>query len=239
MMSELEFFLGFGFEIKQLRGEILINQAKYIQDMLLRFKMDDAKSAMTPMLTSSSLDLDPNGNTWIKRYCSMFGFLFYLCASRPDFMLSVGVCARCQSAPKGHLVAVKRIFWYLVHTSNFGLRHPKGSSFKLFGYSDLDWEGDKMDMMPTSWACQFNCRSLVCWYSKKQNYVSLSTSEAEYVAAASCCAQLWWMRQTLLDFGLACESVPLLCDNGGAIKIVHNPMQHSKTKHIEIRHHFF
>ena len=79
---------------------------------------------------------------------------------------------------------------------------------------------------------------LVCWSSKKQNCVSLSTAEAEYIAAASCCAQLLWMRQTLKDYGSLFDKVPLLCDNESAIKIAHNPVQHTKTKHIEIRHHF-
>jgi hypothetical protein len=68
--------------------------------------------------------------------------------------------------------------------------------------------------------------------------VSLSTTEAEYVAAASCCAQLLWMRQTLKDYGVIFDKVLLLCDNGSAIKIAHNPVQHNKTKYIEIRHHF-
>jgi hypothetical protein len=68
--------------------------------------------------------------------------------------------------------------------------------------------------------------------------VSLSTTEAEYVAAASCCAQLLWMRQTLKDYGVNCDKVPLLCDNESAIKISYNPMQHSMTMHIEIRHQF-
>ena len=76
------------------------------------------------------------------------------------------------------------------------------------------------------------------WSSKKQNCISLSTTEAEYVAAASCCTQLLWMRQTLKEYGVNCDKVPLLCDNESAIKIGHNPVQHSRTKHIEIRYHF-
>ena len=95
-----------------------------------------------------------------------------------------------------------------------------------------------MERKSTSGGCQFLGRSLVSWSSKKQNCVSLSSTEAEYVAAASCCAQLLWMRQTLKDYGVTCDKVPLLCDNQSAIKISLNPVQHSKTKHIDIRHHF-
>ena len=90
----------------------------------------------------------------------------------------------------------------------------------------------------TSGACQFLGRSLVSWSSKKQNCISLSTAEAEYVAAASAGTQLVGMRQTLKEYGVNCDKVPLLYDNESAIKIAYNPVQHSRTKHIEIRHHF-
>jgi hypothetical protein len=68
--------------------------------------------------------------------------------------------------------------------------------------------------------------------------VALSTAEAEYISVGSCCAQLLWMKQTLLDYGVKFNRIPLLCDNECAIKIANNPVQHSRTKHIDIRHHF-
>src|SRR3954468_10272526 len=104
---------------------------------------------------------------------------------------------------------MKIIFQYLVHTPNFGLWYPKGSSFNLIGYTDSDWAGDKVERKSTSGGCQLLGRSLVSWSSKKQNCVSLSTTEAEYIAAASCCAQLLWMRQTLKDYSVTCDKVPL------------------------------
>ena len=79
---------------------------------------------------------------------------------------------------------------------------------------------------------------LISWGSKKQNSVALSTAEAEYVAAASCCAQLLWIKQQLSDFGLKIEQVPIFCDNTSAINIAKIPVQHKRTKHIDIRHHF-
>ena len=107
MMGEMKFFLGF--EIKQLREGTFINQAKYLQDMLKRFKMTELKGVATPMVTKCHLALDPNGKEVDQKvYRSMIGSLLYLCASRPDIMLSVGMCARFQSAPKEcHLMAVK------------------------------------------------------------------------------------------------------------------------------------
>jgi hypothetical protein len=223
MMGELKFFLGF--EVKQLRGGTFINQAKYTQDMLKKFKMDTGvKGAKTPMPTKVTLDLDPNGKEVDQKlYHSMIGSLIYLCASRPDIMLSVGMCAQYQAAPKeSHLMVVSRNFRYLIDTPTFGLWYPKGSSFELIGYSDSDWAGDKVDKKSTFRACQFLGRSLVSWSSKKQNCVSLSTAEAEYVSATSSCAQLLWMRQTMEDYGIHFDKVPLLCDNESAIKIAHN-----------------
>jgi hypothetical protein len=85
---------------------------------------------------------------------------------------------------------VKKIIRYLVLIPNLGLWYPKGSSFELLGYSDADYAGYKVDRKSTSGTCQFLGRSLVSWSSKKQNFVTLSTAEVEYVTAGSCCAQL-------------------------------------------------
>jgi hypothetical protein len=131
----------------------------------------------------------------------MIGSLLYLCASGPDIMVSVCICARFQSDPKEcHLVAVKCILRCLVYMPYIGLWYPKGSTFNLIRYSDSDYAGCKVDRKRTSGTCQFLGRSLVSWSSKKQTSVALSTVEAGYVAAAQCCAQLLWMRQTLRDF---------------------------------------
>jgi hypothetical protein len=238
MMGELNFFLGF--QVKQLKEGTFLCQTKYTHDILKKFNMENAKPIKTPMGTNGHLDLDIGGKSVDQKvYRSMIGSLLYLCASRPDIMLSVCLCARFQSNPKEcHLRAVKRIMRYLVHTSHLGLWYPKGSNFKLVGYSDADYAGCKIDRKSTSGTCQFLGKSLVSWASKKQNSVALSTAEAEYVAAAHCCAQLLWMRQTLKDYGYTLNRIPLLCDNESAIKIAENPCEHSRTKHIDIRHHF-
>jgi hypothetical protein len=116
MMGELNFFLGF--QVKQLKEGTFISKTKYTQDLLKRFGMKDAKPAKTPMGTDRHLDLDKGGKSVDqKAYRSMIVSLLYICASRQDIMLSVCMCARFQSDPKeSHLVAVKRILRYLVHT---------------------------------------------------------------------------------------------------------------------------
>jgi hypothetical protein len=238
MMGELKYFLGF--QVKQLQEGTFISQTKYTQDILNKFGMKDAKPIKTPMGTNGHLDLDTGGKSVDQKvYRSMIGSLLYLCASRPDIMLSVCMCARFQADPKEvHLRAVKRILRYLVHTPKFGLWYPKGSSFDLLGYSDADWAGCKIDRKSTSRTCQFLGRSLVSWASRKQNSIALSTAKAEYIAAGHCCAQLLWMRQTLRDYGYKFSKVPLLCDNESAIRMADNPVEHSHTKHIAIRYHF-
>jgi hypothetical protein len=238
MMGELTYFLGF--QVKQLKDGTFISRMKYTQDLLKRFGMKDAKPAKTPTGTDGHLDLNKGGKfVDQKAYLSMIGSLLYLCAIRPDIMLSVCMCARFQSDPKEcHLVAVKRILRYLVSTPCFGIWYPKGSTFDLIGYADFDYAGCKVDRKSTSGMCQFLGRSLVSWSSKKQTSIALSTVEAEYVAAGQCCVQLLWMRQTLRDFGYKLSKVPLLCDNESAIRLANNPVEHIRTKHIDIRHHF-
>jgi hypothetical protein len=136
MMGELKYFLGF--QVKQLKECTFLCQTKYTQDMLKKFGMEKAKHAKTPMSSNRHLDLNEEGKPVDQRlYRSMIGSLLYLCASRPDIMLSVCMCARFQANPKDcHLVAVKRILRYLIYTQNLGLWYPKGSLFDLLGYSN-------------------------------------------------------------------------------------------------------
>jgi hypothetical protein len=202
--------------------------------------MKDSKPIKTPIRTNGHLYLDTGGKSVDQKvYRSMIGSLLYLCASRPDIMLSVCMCARFQTNPKEvHLRAMKKIMRYLVYTPKFGLWYPKGSTFDLIGYSDADWTGCQIDRKSTSGTCQFLGRSLVSWASKKQNSVVVFTAEAEYIATGHYCAQLLWMRQTLRDYGYKLSKVPLLCDNESAIRTADNLVEYNHTKHIDIRYHF-
>ncbi|KAJ9542929.1 hypothetical protein OSB04_029435 [Centaurea solstitialis] len=232
MMGELTFFLGL--QVRQTLQGIFINQSKYTHDILKRFDFTGPKSASTPLSTSFQLDADLSGNPVDqKNYRAIIGSLLYLTASRPDIMF-----ATCCDPRESHLGAVKRILKYLKGTPNFSLWYPKDFGFELTAFTDSDHADCKLNRKSTLGACQFLGDKLVSWSSRKQNYVSLSTAEVEYVAATCCCSQVLWMKTRLADYGYTMHRIPIYCDSSSAIQIAANPVQHSRTKHIDIRYHF-
>ena len=238
MMGELNFFLGL--QIKQSKDGIFIHQEKYTKQILKKFGFEKTKEVGTPMSSSIRLDADSEGKKINEKlYRSLIGSLLYLTASRPDILFAVCICARFQSSPtETHLKAVKRIFKYIACTVKLGIWYPKNENFDLIGYSDADYAGCKIDRKSTSGTCQLLGNKLISWSSKKQNSVALSTAEAEYVSIGNCYAQILWIKQQLLDFGLIYKNISIKCDNTSAINLTKNPVHHSRSKHIEIRHHF-
>ncbi|GJQ93936.1 retrovirus-related pol polyprotein from transposon TNT 1-94 [Tanacetum coccineum] len=238
MIGELNFFLGL--QIKQMEDGIFFNQSKYIKEMLKKFGLEDSKPMKTPMSSDTKLTKDEECESVDStKYRGMIGSLLYLTASRPDIMFSVCLCARFQEAPKtSHLEAVKRIFRYIKGTTHLGLWYPKGTGIETVVYADSDHAGDYVDRKSTSGICTFVGCCLTSWFSKKQTALAISTTEAEYVSAGKACQQALWMKQALIDYDVRLDDVPIMCDNKGAIDLSKNPVQHSRTKHIEIRHHF-
>jgi hypothetical protein len=238
LKGELTYF--WGLQIKQTKEGTFVHQTKYTKDLLRRFGMENCKPIMTPMGASSTIEPDEDGEPVNqKEYRSMIGSLLYLTASRPDIQFSVCLCARFQASPRAsHLQAVKRILRYIHGTQEFGIWFSASSYVSLRSFTDADLGGCKIDRKSTSGACHFLGNSLVAWSSRKQSSVALSTAESEYVAAASCCSQILWIVATLKDYGVTLKNIPLFCDNNSAISIAKNPVQHSRTKHIDIRYHF-
>ncbi|XP_060960857.1 uncharacterized mitochondrial protein AtMg00810-like [Cannabis sativa] len=234
LIGDLTFFLGL--EIKQLDHGTFISQSKYVKSMLDKFGFSQVKHAHTPIGTTSKLSRDESGDPIDPTlYRSMIGGLLYLTASHPDISFSVGLCARYQANPKqSHLSAVKRIFKYLAGTVNCGLWYSCDTNTSLVGYSDSDWAGCIDDRKSTSGRCFYIGNNLVSWYSKKQQSISLSTAEAEYIAAGSCCTQLIWLNKMLIDYGYPQHTLTIFYDSTSAINISKNPVQHSRTKHIDI-----
>ncbi|WVZ76571.1 hypothetical protein U9M48_024536 [Paspalum notatum var. saurae] len=217
LMGELQFFLGL--QIKQGPEGTFVHQAMYTRDILKKFDIGDSKPMTTPMSTNTALDADEDGEAVDqKEFRGMIGSLLYLTATKPNIQFAVCLCVRYQASPRtSHRQAVKRIFRYLKFTPELGLWYSLGSSLFLRGFSDADHAGCWIDRKSTSSTCQLLGTSLVSWSSRKEASVSLSTTEAECIAAASCCSQLLWMKISAL---------------------AKNPVLHSRTKHIDVRSHF-
>ncbi|GJS11412.1 putative ribonuclease H-like domain-containing protein [Tanacetum coccineum] len=237
-IGELTFFLGL--QVMQKEDGIFISQDKYVDEILKKFGFSTVRIASTPMETSKPLLKDAEAeDVDVHLYRSMIGSLMYLTSSRPDIMFAVCACARFQVTPKvSHLHAVKRIFRYLKGQPKLGLWYPKDSPFDLEAYTDSDYAGASLDRKSTTGGCQFLGSRLISWQCKKQTVVANSTTEAEYVAAANCYGQVLWIQNQMLDYGYNFMNTKIFIDNESTIYIVKNPVFHSKTKHIEIRHHF-
>nr|GEU79531.1 retrovirus-related Pol polyprotein from transposon TNT 1-94 [Tanacetum cinerariifolium] len=208
MMGELKFFLGI--QIHKSPCGIFINQAKYAQELLIKHGMTSCDSVGTPMATKH-LDADLSGTSIDQtKYHSM-----------------------------KHLTVVKRIFWYLKDTIHMGLWYPKDTGFELTSFLDSDHAGCLDSRKSTSGGIQFlGGDKLVSWSSKKQDCTLMSFAKAEYVSLSTCCAQVLWMRTQPTDYGFHFDKIHMYCDSKTAIAISCNPVQHSRTKHIDVRYHF-
>ena len=238
MIGELTHFLGL--QIHQQDSGIFLSQSKYARNLLKKFGLESASSVRTPMSPNVKLTIGLLCKSVDSSlYRSMIGSLLYLTSSRLDISYSVGVCARYQANPKeSHMISLKRIIKYIKTTADFGVWYSKDTNDVLAGYSDVDWAGNADDRKSTSRGCFYVGNNLVSWMSKKQNSISLSIVEVDYIAAGSCCTQLLWMQKLLHDYGICQEHLTIYCDNTSAINISKNPVQHSQTKHIKIRNHF-
>ncbi|GJS48875.1 retrovirus-related pol polyprotein from transposon TNT 1-94 [Tanacetum coccineum] len=238
MMGKISFFLGL--QISQSPRGIFINQSKYALESLKKYGFESCDPVDTPMVEKSKLDEDKEGKAVDpSHYRGMIGTLLYLTASRPDLQFAICMCARYQARPtEKHLNAVKRIFRYLKGTVHRGLWYPKDSSIALTAFADADHAGCQDTRRSTSGSIQLLGDRLVSWSSKRQKSAAISSTEAEYIALSGCCAQVLWMRSQLTDYGFGFNKIPMYCDNKSAIALCCNNVQHSRSKHIDIRFHF-
>nr|GEV32931.1 retrovirus-related Pol polyprotein from transposon TNT 1-94 [Tanacetum cinerariifolium] len=197
-----------GIQIHQSPRGIFINQAKYAQEILIKHGMTSCDSVGTQMATKH-LDADLSGTLVDQmKYCSMVEALMYLTSSRPDIMHATCYCARYQAKPTEKHLTED-------HAGCLDSRKSTSGGIQFLG-------GDK----------------LVSWLSKKQDCTSISSVEAEYVSLSACCAQVLWLRTQLTDYNFHFDKIPMYCDSKVTIAISCNPVQHSCTKHIDIRYHF-
>lgn len=204
--------------------------------------MKDAKPAATPMETSylsnGEEESDPLLDNTLFRQA--IGSLLYIATvSRPDIAAAVGILCRHVSQPtERDWKAVKRVMRYLSGTRHARLRLSAGEEPVLKCYVDADWRGDKKDRKSTSGHLFILGSGPVAWSSKKQSTVAISSSEAEYVAAAYACQELLWLRQLLSDMGLQSTTATTLYeDNQGCIGMIGSDKPSPRTKHIDIKYH--
>ncbi|KAK2454628.1 putative mitochondrial protein [Trifolium repens] len=237
-LGDLDYFLGI--EVHHLKdGSLLLTQSKYIRDLLTKTNMTDCNPINTPMMSSCKLSKTGSANmTDATLYRSVVGSLQYATITRPEISFAVNKVCQFMSNPlESHWIAVKRILRYLKGTLHLGLKiiptnihHP----LSLKAFCDADWASDPDDRRSTSGAALFFGPNLISWWSRKQQVVARSSTEAEYRSLAQATADVLWLQTLLKELTVPFQTPTVYCDNQSAVLLAHNPVLHSRTKHMEI-----
>jgi hypothetical protein len=214
---------------------------KNILDLLAKTGMLDCKPADTPIVVNHRLHIDEGEKLANKeRYQRMVGKLIYLSHTRPDIAYAVGVVSQFIHQPQvSHMKAVWRIVRYLKGTAGHGILFKTYKHLEIQGYTDADWAGSKDNRRSTSGYFTMVGGNLVTWRSKKQKVVSLSSAEAEFRGIARGVVEILWIKKLLTEIGFPPnKTIKLMCDNKASIQILENPVQHDRTKHVEVDRHF-
>ncbi|MCP4490581.1 MAG: DDE-type integrase/transposase/recombinase, partial [Gammaproteobacteria bacterium] len=242
-MGALHYFLGIKIEQDLAKGSVWLGQERYVDRMLEKYNMAEAKPVSTPMDPNVYLEATVENAKLADQqlYQSAVGSLLYVAtATRPDVSAAVSRTAKfCSKPTTEHWAAVKRIFRYLKGTKKFGLLYKQSKESELVSYADADWAGDAGDRRSTSGFVYMLSGGAISWRSKKQTIVALSTAEAEYVALSAATQEGVWLRSLLKSL---CQQVEkptkLLEDNQSAIAIANNSISHCRSKHIDIKYHY-
>ncbi|KAL5804478.1 hypothetical protein ACOSQ3_031278 [Xanthoceras sorbifolium] len=237
-LGVLRYFLGI--EVARSKHGIFLSQRKYVLDLLTETGMLASKPTDTPMDQNHKLcecpdhpDRTPANK---ERYQRLVGKLIYLSHTRPDIAYAVSVVSQFMHAPtESHMDAVLRILRYLKGAPGRGLMFSKNEHLDIEGYTDADWAGNASDRRSTSGYFTFVGGNLVTWRSKKQTVVSRSSAEAEFRGIAQGITELLWLKNLLSDLRFhQRDCMRLYCDNKASVQIANNPVQHDRTKHVEI-----
>ena len=235
----MRYFLGL--EVLQRSDGIFISQKKYALEVLQRFGMDKSNSVHNPIVPGFKLMKDEGGVKVDKTYYKqVVGSLMYLTATRPNMMFVVSLISRYMENPTElHLQVAKRVLRYLQGTTEFGIFYRKGGDDELVTYTDSDHAGDLDERKSTSGYVFLLSSGAISWSSKKQPIVSLSSTEAEFIAVASCACQAVWLKRVLGKLGQNQGKPTIIhCDSSSAIKLSKNPVMHGRSKHIDVLFHF-
>ncbi|KAG6524805.1 hypothetical protein ZIOFF_014749 [Zingiber officinale] len=238
-MGLLRHFLGM--EIYQEEDIVFICQKIYAEKILKKFNMLGCNPVSTPLIMGEKLKKEDGGKAAdVTHYRSLIGNLLYLTATRLDLMYAASLLSRFMQSPSHfHLGAAKRVLRYVQGTTDLGLSFQKNHALNLVGYCDSDLGGSLDDMKSTSGYCFSFGSATFSWLSKKQQSVAQSSAEAEYISASVATSQAIWLRRILGDLGHhQIEGTVLYCDNKSAIAMAKNPVHHSRTRHIALKHHF-
>lgn len=237
-LGKMKFFLGV--EIYQGDDGIHISQTKYAKEILERFGMENCNSVKNPIVPGTVVDKNGNQDTDATLYKQLIGCLMYLTVTRPDLMFVVCLISRFMADPKEeHMMLAKRVLRYVKGTLDFGVFYGRSFEVELLGFTDSDYARDMNDRKSTSGYVFLLNGSAICWSSRKQDIVALSSTEAEYVAATSAACHSVWLMGILRDLGVEISKCfDIMCDNSSTIKLSKNPVMHRRTKHIDVRYHY-
>lgn len=239
---------GLGMEIQRDRSErkLMISQKRYIKNILKKRGMEDCNPVATPLehLCTPNQASEPADPKVVSLYASEIGSLMYLTVgTRADLSFTINHLAQFSHNPaKQHWDALKRIYRYLKGTVDYGLTYggPEidwGTEFTAF--ADSDWGTMETSAKSTSGYVFLLAGGAICWSSKKQTTIAMSTTEAEYYAGTHCTKHLIWLRYLMDELGYTQPDQSVLhMDNSGAIALAKNPEFHARTKHIHRAHHF-
>ena len=239
-LGKMRYFLGIEVIQKPEEG-IFICQRKYAAEVIDMFGMQHHNPVCNPIVPGQKIGRDEAGEKVDPTlYKQMVGSLMYLTASRPDLMFVVCLLSRFMASPTQlHLGVAKRVLRYLKGTLECGIWYRRGAMSDLVAYTDSDYASDIDDSKSTSGYVFLMSGGAVAWSSRKQPIVTLSTTEAEYVAAVGCACQAIWMRRILKEIShVQAKEMVVLCDNTSTIKLSKNAVMHGRSKHIRVRYHF-
>ena len=226
---------------------IKISQPGHIENLLKTHAMSEAKSQASPMEPNANntmvaapegFQADPEDVTAFK---SGLGSLMYLMVrTRPDIAFPMGKLATYSNNPTDvHWQALKRVFRYLAGTRTRGIQYGGADNMELSGYTDADWAGDHDSAKSTSGYVFTLNGGAISWKSSKQKSIAKSTCEAEYMGQSEAAQEAIWARSLLSELGESLTGpTPLFGDNQGAIALAKNPVDHKRTRHINVSYHF-